>query len=254
MDIVANNEPKTQFTKLSFWLNGDGSEWQDYNLPIPNIIKHTANGVLISWFISGYFGTAKGREFFTDIVSRFLISFKDLGISRKYGDIRITEQTHTSEVIHRLDEFQGLKSIQAMRKPSRKTEADCKDNTFWAIKYEAEAQIKELGLINYNQLLKWSFFHFKEKEKSTIRAKVRSIFNWYLERDFKLNSKRKESTMTRQQRALINSMNLAQDAQNKIIKAVNQLKISDSKINIAKVAKLAGISRNTVYKYKELLQ
>jgi hypothetical protein len=252
MSIIANNIPETQLTELCFWINGNGSEWQDYNLPEPNILKHINRGVLLSWFIDGYVGTRVGKEFFTDIVSRFLLSFRDLDIQRRYSDIKITEQTHTNEVVHKLKEFRGLKSIVSMRKPNPRSDTQ-KDNTFWAIKYECEAHIKSYGIINHQQLLEWAYYNFKEKETSYIRCKVRNIFNWYLDRDFEPHLYKRNGLSRKEHLKKIAEAKVLKTT-TKIVEIVAGLKYQNKKISMRKVAELADLNLSTIQKYKELLQ
>ena len=49
------------------------------------------------------------------------------------------------------------------------------------------------------------------------------------------------------------SQKRAETAQKKIIKAINDLRKKDAKINITNIAKKANVSQNTVRKYKHLI-
>ena len=131
------------------------------------------------------------------------------------------------------------------------------------MKYQAEHHIRNYGLINFCEFQEWGFNVFKEKEPSTLRAKCRSIFNWYQERDFELSESRsktgltlEEYNMTAKHQQHLNNVAEAKRnrTQEKIVGAVAQLRFAGKKINIANVQKLTKISRPTLTKYKELFK
>jgi len=73
--------------------------------------------------------------------------------------------------------------------------------------------IKEMGFVPYQLLEEFAYKNFYEHEKSTLRAKCRSIWDWYNSRDWTIPvNKRERKTkndeellMTRRERALSNS-------------------------------------------------
>lgn len=263
----------SKYTELihSFWLyfhiNGAGDEWIEYGLPIPTIHKHINRGYCIGWAIEGFFGTKKGQEFLNDIIARFLISFKDLDIRRLPFKPRNFDE-RTSNIyakVYKLKEFSTqLNSLTA--KKYAPTRADSfEDFTFWAIKLYAEDMIRATSFIVYDSLESWALNQFLEnKERSTIRAKCRSVWNWYNERNFELSNSQekkyetielwyKESKMTRQE----NMRKIAKEKQEanrrKVINLLTGLFSADYKKkngawHFKKIAEATNLSSKTVAK------
>ena len=270
MEIISK---KTELIK-NFWLyfhiNGIGDEWIDYGLPIPTIHKHINRGYYIGWAIDGYFGTKKGQEFLNDIIARFLISFKEQGIERlPFKPSKKNLNDNTARIyakVYKLKEFsQQLDSL-----PTKKftpTRADSfEDFTFWAIKLYAEDLIRATGFIVYESLESWALNQFLgHKERSTIRAKCRSVWKWYSDRDFELSNYQekkyetielwyKESKMTRAENMKRVSKEKEEKNKRKILNLITGLYADDYKKksgawNISKIAKDLSIHRNTVAKH-----
>lgn len=265
MDNYSQTFDTSQKYFLSFRMYEHGSFFLDSDLPTPNRLNLYSDYITFMYVIDGFFSTAKGKEFLSDIVSRFYITFKNNKIERMPYEIKAFSTTHTHEQIYKLKDFQNLKSLTKEKNKSdyykQLKSADCKDNCFWALKYQAEHHIRNYGLINFDEFQKWAFDVFKEKEPSTLRAKCRSIFNWYHERDFELSNERtktgltlKEYNMTEKHQKHLNQVaDLKRNrTQEKIVGAVAQLRFSGKKINIANVQKITKISRPTIMKYKDL--
>lgn len=266
MNIIAEKQQINKSFELSFKLNNaEGGEFLDYDLPYPNAVIHqNRNTVYLTWLIEGYFYTKTNQAYLNDIIARFLISFAEYKPER----IAYKQKLLQNEQIHKLNAFKSLESIKTHKKiPTR---ADMfEDHTFWAIKLFAEDEIRQTGFIVYETLENFAMTNFLEhKEQSTIRAKCRSIWNWYNERDFELperqvkkyenNQKKYEGTkMTRQE-------NMKKIAEKKVdtnralvINATSGLmkdiyKKKSGKWNIAKLSKDLNLARNTIYKYLEL--
>lgn len=64
---------------LTIQLNGNGTEWIDYDLPTPHYLHHhrVFHQYIVAWAIAGYFGTPKSREFLLDVVARLLLAFPE---------------------------------------------------------------------------------------------------------------------------------------------------------------------------------
>ncbi len=193
-NIISKNTELIKHFWLYFWISGAGEEWIEYNLPIPTIHKHINNGYFVGWAIDGYFGTKKGQEFLNDIIARFLLTFHDTGIKRlpfKPSKKDLDEQTaRIYTKVYKLREFSKQLDSLPTKKLYTPTRADSfEDFTFWAIKLYAEDQIRATGFIVYDSLESWASMQFLEnKERSTIRAKCRSVWNWYNDRDFELSN------------------------------------------------------------------
>ena len=266
MEIISK---KTELIKnfwLYFWINGVGDEWIEYGLPIPTIHKHINRGYYIGWAIDGFFGTKKGLEFLNDIIARFLISFKEQEIKRlAFKPSKKDLDSNTARIyakVYKLREFsRQLKSLPVKKKYAPARADMFEDFTFWAIKLYAEDQIRATGFIVFETLESWALSQFIGKERSTIRAKCRSIWKWYSDRDFKIPKKHKpqkeylEETMaTRKENMKRVSKAKEEENRRKILNLITGLYADDYKKksgtwNISKIAKDLSIHRNTVAKH-----
>ena len=259
-----------------FHFTGNGTEWIDEGLPIPTYLEHINKGYLIAWAIDGYFGTQKATEYLNDIIARVLITFKDLKPKRQLYKPKIEGSpfrsvrpqnsgrygAHYLPKIYKLKELQKLKSIKKhIHAPSRADNFE--DHVFWSIKLFCEDLIRTQGLPTFSQLEEFAYSNFNYKDKSTLRAKCRSIFNWYETNDWKLPYQRKTKTaeelkLTRQERARANTEERAARAKAKVTNAVTGLmaetyKKKSGTWNITKIAEDTNLNRRTVTKYiKEL--
>jgi len=264
MDII----PKKDKLLKSFWLyfhikNSDGTEWIEYGLPIPTILTHINQGVFIGWAINGFFGTPKNQEFLNDIIARFLITFKEQQIQRLPFKPKLNNQNaHINENIYSLKDFSTkLKSIKKKKYIPKRAD-NYPDYTFWAIKLYAEDMIRETGFIVYDSLENWALKQFVHKERSTIRAKCRSVWNWYYNRDFELthsqtkkyknNKEKYEGTkMTRVEHMKRVSKEKKEKNRRKVINLItglyaNDYKKKNGKWHYIKIAEATGLSRYTV--------
>jgi len=241
---------------LNFATNGDPTEWVTAGLPVPNIITFTNSGVVLGWQIDGYFGTKRGIEYLNDTIGKITIALRDTNPKRLPWKPDTKTADHYYPKIHRLKEFAVL--LHSTTKNKAPARADSfSDHAFWAIKLYVEDLIREQGEglpVVYEALEDWALSQFINKERSTIRAKCRSVWNWYNNRDWQLPKDKRKFEMTRRERAISNSQKRAEEAKRKIINATTGLmaqeyKKSSGKWNIAKLAKELGMSRNTVMKY-----
>lgn len=169
---------------------------------------------------------------------------------------------HYHNKIYKLKELQALKSLSRKKLIPERAES-FHDFVFWAIKLFCEDIIKTQGLAAYEQLENFALGNFSSKETSTLRAKCRSIWNWYEQRDWQLsgykrkyNSKKqlKELQMTRTERALENNKLRTKKAKLKILDATTGLlkeeyKKVNGSWNISKMAKELNMARDTIKKY-----
>jgi len=254
---------------LYFYLQGfEGYEWMDYGLPWPNFLLHAQNGVFIGWIIKGYPGTKKSEEYFNDIIARFLLTFAEYKPERlpyaPYGAHMDNERAH--KLLDReydLKEFQGLKSVSMPHSVQIRSETTHHiDQTFWAIKNFTEACILRFGegvVVPYQTIEDFAFRNFlAKKERSTLRAKCRSIWNWYNERGWTI-PQRREFEMTRSERAKANAKLKYERAQAAILGIVkgliaDEFRKKSGAWNITKIAKHLGMSRDTVRKHLKELQ
>lgn len=253
-------------TWLFFYLYGAiGVEWQDEGLPPPCYLLHSNAGATIGWQIKGFPGTIKAREYFNDIIARVVITFADYRPQRvQRPDKSLDADAHVNATVaYDLKQFGNLKSLYWRGQKAEKfalVKAGEQDKIFWAIKLYVEARIKQQGEgtpVIYQELEAWAFETFwiderRAKDKSTLRAKCRSVWNWYDARGWTIP--KKESQMTRSERARANAKLKAIRAENAVRSAVQSLKFLNERISIRKVAEYAQVSKSTAEKYLRKLR
>lgn len=241
-------------------MHGTGTEWLDAGLPTPTYFEQINKGYLIAYALNGYFGTQNGYKYLNDIIARFLMTFRNEKAQRLSYHPTITDKSLYSGKIYKLRELQNLKSLSTKQyAPERANNFD--DHTFWAIKLYCEDLIRSQGMATAQQLEEFAYSNF-EKDRSTLRAKCRSIWNYYERRDWKLPYQRKTNTeeelrMTRQERARSNSKAKAEKAKKAVITAVTGLYADEYKKksgawHIGKLSEATGIHREIVSKYLKL--
>lgn len=231
----------TKNTKISIQARGDGGEIFDYSLPIPHSYTRNGDFYTLEYIINGFFSTNKGLEYLNDILARFALSM----------DVKSINTKAISKSGYELKQFQGLKSLSLSRAKNYERVNVGRDNVFWAIKLHTEALIREYGgLVPYQQIEKYAFGLFidRAKDKSTLRAKCRSIWSWYNDREWTIPT-RKGLGMSRAEGAKIAHTKLADATKAKVKKAIAGLEFMQEKINIANVARDAKVSRDTAKKY-----
>ncbi len=273
LPIITNTEkiireiiPQKDLLNQAFWLffhikDGEGVEWMDYDLPIPTFLKHINRGYLVGWAIDGYFGTKKGQKFLGDILARFLVTFKKDNIERLAYKPQIDDKTaHIHAKVYKLREFsRKLASIPTkIYIPERAQQFH--DYAFWAIKFYAEDMINETGLIAYENLENWALEQFVDKERSTIRAKCRSVFYWYENKDFIIPKKHRpmkqyleETVASRSEHMRNVSKKKAEKNKKIVINAITGLYADEYKKksgawHFTKISEATGISSKTVAK------
>jgi len=253
--IITHISKKTN-TWLNFHLNGNGTEWIEQELPTPTYLEHLNKGYIIAYCLNGFFGTQKGSIYLNDIIARFILTFADLEPYRVKEQPNIKPAGHYSKKIYKLKELQALKSLSNKRLIPTRAE-QYHDFTFWAIKLYCEDLIKSQGIATYQQLEDFAYSNF-EKECSTLRAKCRSIFNWYEIRNFKINGYKKkdqgEVMATRQEHIKKVHEQRAERTQLRIKNLTTGLKRDEFKKvngtwNITKIAKELNMGRDTIKKY-----
>lgn len=229
-------------------------------LPTPTYHEHINRGYIIAYAIEGFFGTNKGTEYLNDIIARFLITLREYSPQRIEQKADITDAGTYTPKIYKLRELQKLKSITDKKLPRAVTD-NFEDFTFWAIKFYCEDLIKSQGIATAQQLEHFAFNNFTGKEQSTLRAKCRSVWNWYEARDWEIPTPYKRKC-TEEQYMATRQENMKKVNENRMIKnrnkikAVlddiflqNDIKFKNGKYSAVKIAELSGIERRTVSKY-----
>ena len=263
-ECIITNCDATINPQQAFWLqfhvHGNGTEWIDQGLPIPSYHEHTNVGYIIAYALNGYFGTQKGTEYLNDIIARFLLSMREQKPTRIHSKPSVDAKGTYYPRIYKLKELQGLKSLSNSRLP-RATADKFDDFTFWAIKFYCEDLIKSQGIPTASQLIEFALGNFEGKETSTLKAKCRSVWNYYEQRNwtipvpYKRKCTEEQYMATRQENIRKVHENTAIKNQNKI-KAVlddiflqDDIKFKNGKYRVGKIAELTKQNRKTVAKY-----
>lgn len=143
----------------------------------------TAQFIVYKLVVDGYGGTKRAKRFETDILLRFQILNDDI-----FSDIekKITSEPSSYNLQELSDRLPSLPSYnknfiaRVLDNPQK-----YEDLYFWAMKWQMELLIKQGYTQSYNTLLEWALEQFSSKEFSTLKAKAKSIFNWYHARSFK---------------------------------------------------------------------
>ena len=143
----------------------------------------TAQFIVYKLVIDGFAGTKRAKRFETDILLRFQILNDDI-----FSDIekKLTSEPSSYNLKELSDRLPSLPSYnknfiaRVLDNPQK-----YEDLYFWAMKWQMELLIKQGYTQSYNTLLEWALEQFSSKEFSTLKAKAKSIFNWYHARSFK---------------------------------------------------------------------
>lgn len=245
------NCTQTDRVGQGFWLHlrasGDGLEIAEYNLPTPNYYHRTDEAsYTVAWLLNGYFGTIKGRAYLNDMIGRLSLGMK-IANRLPYAPRRSEGRAYE------LKEFQNLPSLPR-RTAQRPNTEKYDDAIFWAIKLEAIAQIRARGWLDHDTLKEWAFelFITKAKDRSTLKAKVRNVWQWYKDRDWKIDDR--SFTMTRSEAMAKAREVKSERAKAKIQGAINILRLYGKKITAKAIAEEAGIAEKTAQKYLKQLK
>ncbi len=207
------------------------------------------------WYIYGFFGTKKSCDFINDIIARFKLTVDCQLHSFKSSTIENIKPI-------KLKAFQGLKSLarDKLKEKYQRVETRADDYVFWCLKLYAEDLIRQDGLIVWNSFENWAFDNFIDlaKDKSTLKAKCRNIFNWYFEREWKIGRVNKstktgeEIMASRVEHAIKLSARNEEVAKQKVYNAQRLIKYFGSqngKLSLRAVERESGCSINTVRKH-----
>lgn len=244
-------------TRLYFNFEGNGTEWIDYKLPCPNFLKHISNNrYIIGWYILGF-----QNKHTSEVQKRIKQTFNCSILEHKPTK---NNQTHIFNRIHTLRDFNGLESItRAKRLTAKNININLKDEAFFAIKFFTEYLIREEGTPAFKDLEDFAFDNYPKKCKSTLRAKCRSVFHWYSDRDFIIPTKNKyknlkdyqeKTKMTRienMKKLHLQKENLNRKKVNNIISGLfaDDYKKKNGKWNSLAISKALSLDPRTVRKY-----
>ena len=257
-DYTAKNQPFCTNTWIYFQFSSD-EILDDLGSSIPYPHKHFVNEqqgtYTYCWLLDGFFDTKKGIEHLNDIIARFILTFPDCKYIKHYKD----STTNINPL--KLKAFYNLKSKVEKQKSYIKADVQF-DTVFWVLKYYSEDLIREDGFIIHDKLYNYAIEHFigRAKDKSTLKAKCRNIWNWYSDRDWKIGREnrkfetKEELMASRSTHMKKVNKDRQEETRRKVLNCVTGLlkeeyKKKNGEWNISKIAKESGTSRNTVYKY-----
>ena len=205
------------------------------------------------WDIDGYFATRRGIAFLNDAIARFIETYGAEAIKPAPTPQRPPDLTRKA-ILHLKDFTANLESLKRKignKAPAQKASID---ETFWAMKLWVERQLSQNRIPTEAEIQAIGEAYAPHKERSTIRAKARSIYRWYAARGFESTPDERKRTvgdkpMTRQEAARIATQTKVARVKSKVEAAVNILKMQGERISCRKVAEAAQISRNTAAKY-----
>lgn len=245
---------------LNTWLymkfKGDITEEFGNILPYPQKYFYiNEDNFIYAWNISGAFLTQKGTEHLNEIIARMMISFPAANVVKVKHYHEECEKESTLKLKH----FHNLKKIERKILNFEKAQqVECEDQVFWALKLYFEQMIKQNNL-SYQHLEDFANNNFidRVKDRSTLRAKCRSIYNYYCERDFQVfcEYQRKltneEYLMTRQQNMKKIAAVKKEDTKRKILNCISgmfkdEYKKPSGSWNITKIAADTNLHRNTI--------
>ena len=259
-DTIQNMQQKTDInslaTLLKIEIQGDGAELFDYSLPSPYIYSRTnAQHYTIEYLIDGVFWTAKSSAFLNDILLRFNLSMH-IELIKTSIISKLNQDTIS------LKEFSSSSTLKSLSRITFQVRANkYEDSVFWGLKLFVEHYIKKSHFIAYDTLFDFAQTHYYDhvKDRSTLKAKCRSIWNWYYERDFQPSVYQrkytdKELKMSRQDHIKKVNENRKNATYKKVVNAITGLMSDEYRKkngawHISSIAKDLKINRKTVSKY-----
>lgn len=242
---------------------GDGSELLENNLPTPHHYKrNNSRSYNVAWLIDGYFHTNKGIEYLNDIVARITLT---VPINQRLYYSPINPPKDITP--YKLQAFQNAISLktQFIKQAIKHENELSKDKVFWAIKFQAESLIRQFnGWFEYEILEAWANNIFEVgqdvKDRSTLKAKCRSIYAWYETKEFQIGRRRSNKTkeeikMNRSEHMKLVNEKRKLENKEKVLMAASSLTVKkkNGSISIAAVAEQTELDRRTAKKYLEEL-
>lgn len=177
------------------------------NAIYPNAVLYGNVGVFIGFLLKGTFNTKKQVDFLNDVIARFFITYN---LQQVQLENKLPLISNNFQELKSISQSSQLLSLTNIKNYSFKQNFDKEvDKVFWALKIWAIDYIRANKVLNYQEFETFGMNNFigGKKSKSDIRCKCRSIFNYYLERDFEIEKtirtrktkNNEELTMTRKE-------------------------------------------------------
>lgn len=253
VDFMDNFKPKTPIALL---VQPHKLQRPAHTMPAPAAIWWLGSCYIVRYDIDGYFATRRGIAFLQDAVARFIETYGPEAVKLATTPQRPPDWTREA-VLHLRDFVAGLDSLKRKRAnkvPLQKVASTNFDETFWAMKLWVERQLGQNRIPTEAEIRAIGEAYAPHKERSTIRAKARSIYRWYAARGFELTPDERKRTvgekpMTRQEAARVATQTRMERAKARVEAAVNLLKMQGEKISVRKLAEAAQVGHTTAAKY-----
>jgi len=240
-------------TLLTLNIHGDGSELLEY-LPQPHSYhRQNLQTYQLQYQLSGVFWTTKSSKYLNDMLLR-------LNLSMNIRHIEYKTVASAGDDYH-LNLFQKLKSLTREVFIPRTNKHE--DSVFWGLKLFMEHYVSKDGFVAYSTLFEYAHTHYHDhvKDHSTLKAKCRSIWNYYEAKNWEADKYIRKYTdeelkMSRQDHIKKVHKNRSDDTYKKIVNTVTGMfadeyrkESTSTGWNISKLAKELRLSRTTVTKY-----
>jgi len=228
-----------------------------HTMPSPAAIWLLNKGCyIVRYDLDGYFATKRGIAFLQDAVARFIETYGPEAVKPATTPQRPPDWTREA-IIHLKDFTANLDSLKRKvgnKVPLQKVAATNFDETFWAMKLWVERQLSQNRIPTEAEIRAIGEAYAPHKERSTIRAKARSIYRWYAARGFKPTRDNRqrhkgEEAMTRKEAAAVATKARVERVKGRIDAAVNLLQMQGEKVSVRKLAEAAQVSTRTAMKY-----
>jgi len=254
------NNPKSLNTLLTINIKGDGLEVFDYNLPTPTRYERVReDSFQLEYVLNGVFWTNKSREFINDILLRFSISMdvKNINIKTIKKDPKI-EGTE-------LKEFSGSSCLNSLVDEIQTPNAyKYEDSAFWGIKLFVIHYIRRgASSVDFDTILDYAYNHFIDNvEKSTLKSKCKSIYNYYENNGWKVETTYTKLSKKEKDIADMNRLeHVKKIQQDKVLKSrilikstIEALYEKGEKLTQINIAKYSKLSRKTIGRHKEYVK
>ena len=171
-----------------------------------DMIKINPKFCVYKLVIDGFAGSKQSNKFLTDIILRFELLNNGIfdSIETKFtSEPSSYKLKQLSKLLPSLPSYNKNFIARVLDNPQK-----YEDLYFWAMKWQMELLIKQGYTQSYNTLLEWALEQFSSKEFSTLKAKARSIFNWYHARGFKTIGAYERKTQTKEDWIMTRSENM----------------------------------------------
>jgi len=239
-------------TLLTIDILGDGLELLEY-LPQPHkYTRSSTKNYTLEYILAGVFWTARSSKYLNDMLLRLNLSMKITGI--KYKTVQSTKNDYE------LSLFQNLKSIKREVFIPRANKYE--DSVFWGLKLYMEHYVSKDGFVAYGTLFNYAYTHYHDhvKDYSTLKAKCRSVWNYYNNKNWVTDKYIRKFTdeelkMSRQDHIKKVHEKRVNETYKKVVNAITGL-FADEKYkkkngtwHIENIAKDLKLNRRTVSKY-----